>query len=113
VRNPRYRPVQVAFKLRLRPGHGFNFAAAQVDLALRRALSPWAFDSPAALNFGGRVLRSALLAFVESLPEVDFVTDFRLCHEGGHDDLPEITPEAPDEILVSAAAHRIEELHDA
>jgi hypothetical protein len=113
VRNPRYRPVQVAFKLRLRPGHGFNFAAAQVDLALRRALSPWAFDSPAALNFGGRVLRSALLAFVESLPEVDFVTDFRLGREGGLEDLPEITPEAPDEILVSAAAHRIEELHDA
>ncbi|RVT48938.1 baseplate J/gp47 family protein [Rubrivivax albus] len=113
VRNPRYRPVQLAFKLRVRPGHGFNFAAAQVDLALRRALSPWAFDAPASLNFGGRVLRSALLAFVESLPEVDFVSDFRLVHEGQHDDRYEILPEAPDEILVSAPAHRIEELHDA
>ena len=56
------------------------------------------------------MLRSALLDFVEKLPEVDFVTDFRLSLEGSRDDVAEIVPDAPDVILVSAARHRIEEL---
>jgi hypothetical protein len=112
VRNPGYRAVQLDFKLQLRPGNGlgFNFLRPQIDLALRQALSPWAFDTGAALGFGGRVLRSALLDFVEDLPSVDFVTDFRLSLEGSRDDLAEITPDAPDVILVSAASHRIAEV---
>ena len=112
VRNPRYQAVQLAFKLRLRPGFGFAFYGPQTDLALRQALSPWAFDSGATLGFGARVVRSALLDFVERLPWVDFVTDFHMGREGQHEDLPEILPAAPDEILVSAAAHRIQELAD-
>lgn len=112
LRNPRYRALQLQFKLRLRAGYGFAYWAPQVDLALRQALSPWAFDTTAELNFGTRVLRSALLAFVEQLPQVDFVTDFRLVREGSTDDLAEAVPETPDEILVSAAHHVIEELAD-
>ncbi|MGS0754997.1 hypothetical protein ACVBEH_09960 [Roseateles sp. GG27B] len=112
VRNPGYRAVQVDFKLRLRAGNGlgFNFLQPQIDLALRQALSPWAFDGTSTLGFGGRVLRSALLDFVEDLPDVDFVTDFRLSLEGTRDDVAEIVPDAPDVILVSAAQHRIAEL---
>lgn len=112
VRNPAYRALQLDFKLRLRPGHGFAYWAPQIDLALRRLLSPWAFDAESPLDFGTRVLRSALLAFVEQLPAVDFVTDFRLAREGVAEDLAEVVPEAPDEILVSAASHRIQELLD-
>ncbi len=113
VRNPGYRAVQVDFKLQLRAGNGlgFNHVKPQIDQALRQALSPWAFAGlarrPAALGFGGRVLRSALLDLVEAQPAVDFVTDFRLTLEGGTLDLPEIVPDAPDVILVSAASHRI------
>ena len=112
VRNPGYRAVQVDFKVRLRTGNGlgFNFLQPQIDLALRQALSPWAFDGTTTLGFGGRVLRSALLDFVEALPDVDFVTDFRLSLEGRGDDVAEIVPDAPDVILVSAASHRIVEL---
>jgi hypothetical protein len=104
--------VQVDFKLRLRAGNGlgFNVVQPQIDLALRQALSPWAFDRATTLGFGGRVLRSALLDFVEALPEVDFVTDFRLSLDGARDDVAEIVPDAPDVILVSAASHKIVEL---
>jgi len=112
VRNPGYRTLQLDFKVRLRPGHGFNFYGPQLDQALRQALSPWAFDTGASLGFGGRVLRAELLDFVEALPYVDFVTDFKLGFEGGHEDLAEIAPETPDMILVSASTHRIEELRD-
>ena len=116
VRNPGYRAVQVDFKVQLRAGNGlgFNLLKPQIDLALRQALSPWAYDTQAdastALGFGGRVLRSALLDFVEEQTDVDFVTDFRLSLEGRNDDVPEIVPDAPDVILVSAASHRIEEV---
>jgi hypothetical protein len=112
VRNPGYRAVQLDFKVRLRSGNGlgFNFLRPQIDLALRQALSPWAFDGATPLGFGGRVLRSALLDFVEELPDVEFVTDFRLSLEGSREDVAEIVPDAPDVILVSAASHRIAEL---
>jgi hypothetical protein len=116
VQNPGYRAVQLDFKLRLRAGNGlgFNHLQPQIDQALRQALSPWAFadaaERPAQLGFGGRVLRSALLNRVEALPAVDFVTDFRLTLEGSPQDLPEIVPDAPDVILVSAASHRIAEV---
>jgi hypothetical protein len=112
VRNPGYRAVQVDFKVRLRTsnGLGFNFLQPQIDLALRQALSPWAFEGGTTLGFGDRVLRSALLDFVEDLPDVDFVTDFHLSLAGSRDDVAEIVPDAPDVILVSAARHRIQEL---
>lgn len=113
VRNPRYRPVTADFKVRLRPGYGFNFYRGVIDDALRRLLSPWAFDGAAApLGFGGRVIRSVLLNAVESLPCVDFVTDFRMTVEGDATDRAEIVADAPDAILVSAASHRIREVDD-
>ncbi|WP_077000831.1 baseplate J/gp47 family protein [Variovorax sp. KK3] len=113
VRNPGYVPVQLDFKVRLRPGFGFNFYAPQIDRAIVQALSPWAFDSAAELGFGGRVVRSELLDFVEALPWVDFVTDFRLVRlvpSGEPRDEDEIVPDTPDAILVSALSHRIAEL---
>jgi hypothetical protein len=113
VRNPRYRAVQLNFKVRLRAGFGFNFYGPQIDLAVQQALSPWAFDSTAELGFGGRVVRSELLDFVESLPWVDFVTDFRLGFEGSPEDHDELVPDTPDTVLVSAAHHHIVELIDA
>jgi hypothetical protein len=113
VRNPSYRPVTLDFKVRLRPGYGFNFYRGEIDAALRRALAPWAFDGAAAsLGFGGRVVRSVLLNVVESLPWVDFVTDFRMTVEGDATDHAEIVADAPDAILVSAASHRIQEAVD-
>jgi hypothetical protein len=112
VRNPRYRAVQLDFKVRLRAGFGFAFYGAELNRALQQALSPWAFDSGAQLGFGGRIVRSELLDYVESLPYVDFVTDFHLAREGVAEDRAEIAPDAPDVILVSAAQHRIVELVD-
>lgn len=111
VRNPAYRAVQVDFKVAMRPGYAFSYYRAQINQALLRALSPWAFDTAGALEFGGRVLRSALVDFVEGLPWVDYVTDFRLCFaDRPAEDRPELTPDAPDVILVSAPEHLIAEV---
>jgi hypothetical protein len=114
VVNPRYQPLQVQFKVRLRPGFGFAFYRNVLNQALLQRLSPWAFDDALAdgaePGFNGRIVRSALLDFVEAQPYVDFVTDFALFRQGQPQDLPEVAPDTPDAILVSAAQHLISEL---
>lgn len=111
VRNPAYRAVQVDFKVAMRTGYAFSYYRAQINQALLHALSPWAFDAGAALEFGGRVLRSALVDFVEGLPWVDYVTDFRLYFADlPAEDRPELAPDAPDVILVSVPEHLIAEV---
>ncbi|MEY4764485.1 MAG: hypothetical protein RI907_1158 [Pseudomonadota bacterium] len=111
VRNPSYQAVRLAFKVRMRPGYAFSFYKGELNAALVRALSPWAFDADQTLDFGGRVVRSALVNFVEALPYVDHVTDVRLAREGvPGEDASELQPRSPDEILVSAALHLIEEI---
>jgi len=109
VVNPQYRSVRLDFKLRLRPGFGFNHSRAVLNEALVGLLSPWAVDSAAELDFGGRVVRSALLDFVESQPYVEFVTDFRLFVEGDARDTSEGAADTPATILVSVPEHGIAE----
>jgi hypothetical protein len=117
VRNPTYRPVRVDFRVRFRPGEPFLFRRRQVQEALVRALSPWARDAGAPIEFGGQVYRSVLLDLVEELPFVDFVTDFKLSVMTGAGafgpDSPTVRAERPDEILASAAEHGIREFVDA
>lgn len=111
VRNPRYRAVTADFRVAMRGGYAFSYYRRQINDALVRALSPWAFDAERPLDFGGRVIRSALVDFVESLEWVDYVTDFRLHFaDTPADDRPELAPDAPDTILVSAAGHLIDEV---
>lgn len=112
VANPRYRTLRLDFKLRLRAGFGFNHSRKTLNAALVDRLSPWASDSGAALDFGGRIVRSALLDFVEAQPYVDYVSDFRLFADGDAQDLAEATAGAPDAMLVSAPEHLIVELAD-
>jgi hypothetical protein len=110
VRNPRYQAVHLDFKVRLRPGYAFNYYVGQLQEALLRQLSPWAYDATRSIGFGGRVYRSVLLDFVEELPYVDFVTDFRMALAGtAMSDAADVAADTPDAILVSAASHAIAE----
>lgn len=117
VRNPRYQPVRLDFKVRFRAGLSFNYYRQQLHDALLQSLSPWAFEAGRQLAFGGRLYRSVLLDFVEELPYVDFVTDFRFGLAGPGAtlvaDVAELTADRPDAILVSAAAHTITEVADS
>ncbi len=116
VRNPAYQPVRLDFKVRFRAGHPFAYTRQRLHEAIVQALSPWAFAADRPLLFGGRIYRSVLLDFIEELPYVDFVTDFRCGLAGAGDlllnDLAEIAADRPDAILVSAARHLIAEATD-
>lgn len=119
VRNPRYQRVRLDFGVRFLPGKPYNFFRNELDQALIRVLSPWAFDAEGRsgqIDFGGRLYRSVLLDFVEELPYVDFVTDFRLglVDESGAlgKDVAELAADAPDIIFVSDTHHAIAEVKD-
>lgn len=116
VRNPAYQAIRLDFKVRFRAGHPFDYTRRQLHEAIKQALSPWAFAAGRQLDFGGRIYRSVLLDFIEELPYVDFVTDFRCGLAAGDDlllnDAAEIGADRPDTILVSAARHMIAEATD-
>jgi hypothetical protein len=112
VANPAYRPLRLSLSVKLRAGFAFNPVRASLDAALREWLSPWARDPDRGPDFGGRVLRSVLLDFVEAQPGVDFVSDFRLMAGDDPQDLAEAVADAPDVILVSAPGHDIREVRD-
>lgn len=113
VRNPEYQRVRADFKVRFHAGCPFNFYRNELEQALIRALSPWAFDAEREISFNGRLYRSVLLDFIEELPYVDFVSDFRLGivdDAGVLHDAAVTTAASPAAILVSDAAHAIAEI---
>jgi hypothetical protein len=104
----------VDFKVRLTAGSPFAYYRRRLNDALVAFLTPWAGggDDPP-IAFGGQVSRSVVLNFVERLPYVDFVTDFKLLSLDSATpgrDLPTAAAETPDAILVSDASHAIGEV---
>jgi len=112
VKNPAYQRLRVSCLVRFHTGREFNFHRAATVDALIRALSPWAFDQSRPLQFGGRVYASTLLNFIEELPYVDYVTDFKLLTDDETSTLAPVEhadPLTPDAILVSDASHDVGE----
>jgi uncharacterized phage protein gp47/JayE len=113
VKNPRNQKVRLDFQVQFRTGYEFNQYRDELEQAVIRALSPWAFDATHEITFGGSVYRSVLLNFVEELPYVDYVTDFRMYSFAGDvadaTDIAVARPATPDTILVSDSGHTIVE----
>jgi hypothetical protein len=111
VKNPNYQKIQLDFKVKFYPGYEFNYYKTQLNLAIIRFLSPWAYQSDRDIAFGGKIYKSVLLNFIEDLPYVDYLTDFKMYSnsEGSNNlrDLNEVQPSTPDTILVSDTAHII------
>jgi hypothetical protein len=111
VRNPQFEELRVAFALKLRDGYDEAYYTPQMQQAITRFLSPWAFDDASTPSFGGRIHKSALIAFVEGQACVDYVTDFRLyrdvpCQPPGSVDLDDAVGSRAVSILVSAPASK-------
>ena len=105
VKNPAFEEVHVAFRVRLRDGFDETFSVKQLQQAVTRFLSPWAFADGAGPSFGGKIYKSVLINFVEDQPSVDYVTDFQLFHPAsGPADRTEVVGTKAVSILVSAPA---------
>jgi hypothetical protein len=117
VKNPQYQKIRLDFKVRFNRGYEFNFYRQQVHGELVRFLSPWAFDATRPIEFGGRMFKSVVIDFVEELPGVDYVTDFRMYSRASGSnvmhDVEEARADTPDAILVSDATHVIGEVPSA
>jgi hypothetical protein len=113
VRNPRYQKIKLNFTVKFKTGYEFNYYSKQLNTALLQYLSPWAYDGGRDISFGGRIYKSVLLDFVEEIDYVDFVTDFKLYSHAETTsnliDVAEVSPSAPDVILVSDEQHLIGE----
>jgi hypothetical protein len=108
VRNPQFEEVWVDSKVRFYEGLDANFYKNKLQDDITRFLSPWAFPGGGSPSFGGKIYKSVLVNFVEELPYVDYVTDFKLFHnvEGvqGTSDKNEVEGSKAVSILVSIPA---------
>ena len=78
---PDFEEVKVAATITLRKEFpDINYYKKAIQEEVVRFLSPWAFTSDADVNFGGRIHQSVLIDFIEELPWVEFLTDFKLYH---------------------------------
>ncbi|EGY28533.1 Baseplate J-like protein [Candidatus Regiella insecticola 5.15] len=121
VKNPSYEQIKysvtVCFKKADEPGNGI----AELNKAIKRFLSPWAYESTAEVTFGSYIHNSLLIHFIEKQPYVDYVAQLRLIEHSKLDsdltaskvdypilDVDQAQVHAPDAVLVSAPEHRIE-----
>jgi hypothetical protein len=120
VKNPLFEEVMAGFKVRLHDDFDETFYVNQLNEAISRFLSPWAFPGGGTPTFGGKVYKSVLINFVEEQLYVDYVTDFQLFHKF-HDPLGVLQTVEKDEvegskavsILVSSRKHVIQTLNPA
>jgi hypothetical protein len=109
--NPLFEPLKVGFKVAFQPGKPYSTFRSILDEDLKRLLSPWAFDARLSPEFGGAVLRSELLRFIESLDYVDYLTELKLLPSTPHGDpasIQRVSPSTPASIVTSAPSHQIE-----
>jgi hypothetical protein len=80
VKNPEFEQVAVSCNVCFTKDADETHSLKEMDKAIIRFLSPWAFPGGGSPSFGGRICKSTLINFVEDLPYVDYVTDFKLTH---------------------------------
>ena len=80
VTNPAYETLLVDTKVAFHEEFDPGFYAQQLEEEIKRFLSPWAYDEGQDIQFGGKIYRSEILAFVEGREYVDYVVDFNLYH---------------------------------
>lgn len=113
VTNPSYEEVKLDFKVAFRRGCDFGYHKGALNEEIKRFLSPWAFDDGKDIAFGGRVHKSVILNFIEEIPYVDYVTDFKMFHivrGKAATDTETATVSEPKAILVSYNEHSIEKV---
>jgi hypothetical protein len=116
VRNAHYVPVLVRLGVRFKPGVDEGFARKQLNEALVRFLSPWAYDDGAEVMIGGKIYASSIIDFVDRRDYVDYVAELKLFRGRGNDDFEMIPPQVdyhvatdrPDQVLVAARQHVID-----
>lgn len=103
VDNPIYEELTASMHVQFQPTLSFGYYRDELNMAVKRFLSPWSYEESGDISFGGRVHESALQAFVEKLPYVSYLSDFSFEGANGH----QYISSRPDAVVVSAEQHQI------
>jgi hypothetical protein len=107
--NPDYEEVILDFKVKFYFGHDENLYAIKLNTDVINYLSPWAFNRNADIDFGGTLYKSVVIRFIEELPYVDYITDFKMYFTASGPANPDILEAGNSKaILVSAKQHLID-----
>ncbi|MBL7803981.1 MAG: hypothetical protein JNL02_09620 [Saprospiraceae bacterium] len=115
VKNPRYEYVRYRMDIRFHQDYGPDIYLHETNEALKRHLSPWAYEQGADIPFGSRIYHSEVIYFLEKLPYVDYVLNFKLIlHQTGNEKpLGCLEPalwvgaDCPDAVLITHPKHII------
>jgi hypothetical protein len=117
VYNPLFEEVKVKFNVRFYPGFDKGIYSVQLNEALIKFLSPWAYATGSDIVFGGKIHKSVILNFVEEQEYVDYITCFEMFHivPGDPDndpekDVDEAITSTSASVLGSASKHEIKVL---
>jgi uncharacterized protein (DUF1330 family) len=80
VTNPQFEEIQLDFKVKFHDNMDEPFYLQLLNKEIERFLCPWAWDQSKEISFGGKIVKSVLLNFVEERPYVDYVTCFKMNH---------------------------------
>ncbi|MDQ8198954.1 baseplate J/gp47 family protein [Pelagicoccus enzymogenes] len=111
--NPSYEALSLKFKVGFRKGYPFPTYKRLLNEALLKHLAPWSCNADTIPDFSGFIYRSALIAFVDDLEYVDYVSEFQLLHPllnpNNSQSNQVITASKPGALLTSVAQHDIED----
>lgn len=103
---PDYDEVMFKFTVKFYKQYDPNAYVKTLNEELKKYLAPWAYDSEAQISFGGVLYKSVVIGFIEELPYVDFVTDFRMTVDGSNDQTA-IKASSSGSILTTVKQHDI------
>lgn len=78
VINPVYQPISFKGNIRLRDGKDENYYLKKLLKEVQAYLSPWINTGSQDIVFGGTLMMSSVLQFIEQRDYVDYVTDFTM-----------------------------------
>lgn len=101
VINPVYQPVNFKGNIRLRAGRDANFYLnKQLISEVQAYLSPWINGGSQDIVFGGTMMMSSVLQFIEQRDYVDYVTDFAMSVDADGTPVKAVTADTPWSVLI-------------
>jgi hypothetical protein len=100
VINPVYQPISFKGNIRLRDGKDENYYLKKLLKEVQAYLSPWINTGSQDIVFGGTMMMSSVLQFIEQRDYVDYVTDFTMFGLNGPS-VKAITADTPWSVLTA------------
>jgi len=106
VKNPDYQEIQVDIVVKFFDEYDESFYKKQLDLDIKKYISPWAFDTEIEMDADININSNLLVNYIEHLPYVDYIENLSM-NKDGEKQGKSLTKADPKSILVSAKQHKV------